>query len=685
MVVTVLLLLLAVLPAATRAQSLVGHFAFSPVSSSDDKQTAYSVSLSGPRLSFSTQLSNSDDFVYLQSCSTGAQGCTPGFDATPAFPSYYTQAVVDGNYLVVGTSENDGNAVVYECSSVTICVERAVLVASDASMYHSFGESVDIQWPWIVVGAPGANANEGALYSFLCVNNDYFACEQVAILNAGASAATYDDLGYSVVVSVLEDGVAIIAGGAPGCLKNHGCVYTFACQVTNCTYGTQLVASVTTDDFGRSLAMYETTLVVGSYTLYIAAPVYVFSCPTAATCTETTVIEPPNNYGETFGHAVGIYGTTVVVGAPYSGFWYSGAVFVFDCPTLYGCTQRSKLVSNMTHLFGKAVSIDGGTVAVAQSRLPVVFTFACNSTGCQCAPGWVESNCDYCDKTSTAPYLQDNDCVASCPALITQLSNGYWACAPPSSCPTDYPYTLNQTWCVKQCPSEAPLLQGLVCVTTCEGTFTFNASCVDVCPDQSPFAWNGTCVDVCPDQSSFAWNGTCVDVCPDQSPFAWNGTCVDVCPDQSPFVWNGTCVDVCPDQSPFVWNGTCVDVCPDQSPFAWNGTCVDVCPDQSPFAWNGTCVDVCPDQSPFAWNGTCVDVCPDQSPFVWNGTCVASCPQDEDYHIGANNECVLNDDTVCSTGAIVGIVIGGVAGVALLAGLIACFAKKHRESKGTFP
>ena len=312
------------------------------------------------------------------------------------------------------------------------------LTASNGVADVQFGYSVAAYGSFVVVGALemtiGSNSDQGAAYAFSCPTASN--CTQEAELTASDGAAD-DGFGYSVAIY----GSLVVVGAyykTIGSNSAQGAAYVFSCPTaSNCAQGAELTASngAASDYFGTSVAVYGSLVVVGAYGKNSAqGAAYVFSCPTASNCTqesELTASDGASN--DWFGYSVAIYGSLVVVGAygkTIGSNSYQGATYVFSCPTASDCIEEAELTASngaSDDYFGISVAIFDSLVVVGASFKTIgsnndqgaAYSFACNSSGCQCATGWTGVDCDTCvDGYYQSSNTTCSPCSENCAACI---------------------------------------------------------------------------------------------------------------------------------------------------------------------------------------------------------------------------------------------------------------------------
>lgn len=265
---------------------------------------------------------------------------------------------IDGNWAAVGAYGDDygglnpnmGSVYIFEQQGLNNWVEVQKLSASDQDDYDRFGWSVDIHGDFLIVGAYGADEDT---------------------LNSN---------------SLSKAGAAYI-------FKNVGGVWT-EMQILNAS------DRDADDEFGWSVAIYDSTAIVGAHIedhdengnnfMYHSGSVYAFELGTNNVWTETQKIVPqdrwvdmnyPNGYSgedlaDQFGGSVALWGDWLVVGAhhhdyatvsPLSGaMWSSGAAYIFERNV--GVWTEVNKIQNFDRepwdRFGYDVAIDSNIIAV---------------------------------------------------------------------------------------------------------------------------------------------------------------------------------------------------------------------------------------------------------------------------------------------------------------------------------
>ena len=230
------------------------------------------------------------------------------------------------------------------------------------------------------------------------------------------------------------------------------------------------------------------------------------------------------------------------------------------------------------------------------------------------------------------PYLNfdKTECFANCDELLGEYFFG------------------NSYQCVRQCgePYEYLNEDNSTCVNQCdigklkvEGT---DKKCVSSCPFDYPYTVNNECVANCKDTVfQYYYNSTtdCVQSCAlgDYFEIKEDGTKIcytlsEGCPPEKPIVIDGTgeCVNICSGDKPYINSSMeCVEQC-DNYIKEGSYLCLSDCLDDNLFLYGNTnlCVSHCKDQFPILIpeQSKCSNECPDPYYLNYEGTeCIHSC------------------------------------------------------------
>jgi len=151
----------------------------------------------------------------------------------------------------------------------------------------------------------------------------------------------------------------LVAVGAPNVYGGiPGAVYIYSCSsASSCTETLELTAKngASFNNFGSALALSGSALVVGSFGTWVTpggqqGAAFVYSCSNAYSCELVSELTCKNStLAYYFGKSVGVSGSTVVVGAygkPYENpYNQEGAAYVYSCPSGSPCTLASELTA----------------------------------------------------------------------------------------------------------------------------------------------------------------------------------------------------------------------------------------------------------------------------------------------------------------------------------------------------
>jgi hypothetical protein len=215
-----------------------------------------------------------------------------------------------------------------------------------------YGYSVAISGSTAVVGAPGLNQGKGAIYLF-SRSDGKWRYQRSANDPAGLDQ---DSFGWSVSASSTES-VTYIAVGETGFNSYPDVVYVFAWSRGKLRREAELrdPENYYGDNFGSAVAISPSTLVVGAATGYDQqGALYIYSRSGPKWIHRDTFRDPGKNFGDDFGYAVAVSGTSVIATAQDVAYAYSTST---DRKW-----ARSDIIANPadpSDNFGSSVSVDG--------------------------------------------------------------------------------------------------------------------------------------------------------------------------------------------------------------------------------------------------------------------------------------------------------------------------------------
>jgi len=297
---------------------------------------------------------------------------------------------MDGDVAVVGAwldSDNgpsSGSAYVYRNTGSQWILENK-LTASEGEPSDYFGISVAISGGAIVIGAPGVDdfgADSGAAYIFKFNGVNWI--EQTKLYASDATAG--DWFGNAVALS----GNSAIIGAVLSDHNNNGLVsgaaYHFEFDGSVWSQQAILLASdaAAGDRFGTSIAMTDTTLVIGSPENDDngddSGSIYIFTKSGTTWNQQGKLLASDGMEYQKFGLSVAISGTKIAVGAPTTNTRpeHIGAVYVYELDRFIW-VQRAKLLTSDGYRldsFSSSVSISGNTILSGAHNSSPSFTGA---------------------------------------------------------------------------------------------------------------------------------------------------------------------------------------------------------------------------------------------------------------------------------------------------------------------
>jgi uncharacterized protein (DUF2345 family) len=306
-------------------------------------------------------------FVFISPAAALDQKLTAADGAPSDFGG--SSVAIDGDTLVLGAPGSNGSqgaVYVYQRSADT-WTQTAKLTASDGVMNDQLGNSVAIQGDTIVAGAPGDNGGQGSAYTFTRSGGDRTQTAKLTASDGGAN----NQFGRSVAI----DGDTIVVGAFAqvGVNAFQGAAYTFTRSGGDRTQTAKLTASdgVVNSQLGSSVAIDGDTIVVGSRganSFLGAAYTFARSGGDRVETAKLTASDATSN--DQLGTSVAIDGDTIVAGAAEDG---AGSAYTF---TRGGGarTQTAKLTASDGAGFarlGQSVAIDGNTILVGADTAQV--------------------------------------------------------------------------------------------------------------------------------------------------------------------------------------------------------------------------------------------------------------------------------------------------------------------------
>jgi hypothetical protein len=298
-------------------------------------------------------------------------GATASYDtANP----YGNQVAVSGRRAVLGVpSYGSSRGIVYQYLLGNSWKLMTRITANGGGPGDSFGAAVAYTGNGLIVGAPGRNQDNGAVYTIVHVSGLWGQSGSLVDPSEGDQSR----FGTSVAV-----GGGRVVIGAPG-LSIPGVVYV-ARTVSGSLQITGSMAPATTDaqdKFGQAVALQNGAVLVGAPgTDNGAGAAYLFKIVHGAWTQVRKFTETSPQLGDHFGTSVAFTDSGVAIGAPdrtVSGHPHAGAVDVFETQTSVAPTELHAATPTTSAFFGRSISASGvalvigapGTDLVAGSAL----------------------------------------------------------------------------------------------------------------------------------------------------------------------------------------------------------------------------------------------------------------------------------------------------------------------------
>ena len=273
----------------------------------------------------------------------------------------------------------------YELEEVKEFLETKI-TASDGASGDRFGRSVSIYEDTIVVGAYNKNINsKGSVYIFE-KNSDGNWEEIQKIMSS--SIFSNDNFGYSV--SIYEGTIVV---GAHTYYNNRGSAFIYEKNSDgNWEQKQKITASdgKTNDNFGYSVSIYEDTIVVGAYFNDYGGSAYIFEKNSNRIWEQKQKITASDGKtSDYFGRSISIYEDTLVVGADgdddkgYS----SGSAYIYEKNSNGLWNQIQKITASDEEsydYFGYSVSIYENAIFTAtrdSANMGALYVFEKNQIG----------------------------------------------------------------------------------------------------------------------------------------------------------------------------------------------------------------------------------------------------------------------------------------------------------------
>lgn len=231
---------------------------------------------------------------------------------------------VSGNTAVIGAPGfyDPGAAYVFTFNG-TAWTQQATLTTADEANLDSFGTSIAMSGNRVLISASGDDPG-GAAYTFTTTDGTHWTQEAKLI---GLDTAAGDSFGYDVALS---GNLALI--GAPDREQDRGAAYIFTFDGTSWTQQTKLriAGAKRYNSFGSSVALSDTTAIVGANNFLEPGTVYQFSLRRNVWQLRAEYVASDEVGGNYLGVTVALDGNTLMSSADNTFHPVdAGAVYVF--------------------------------------------------------------------------------------------------------------------------------------------------------------------------------------------------------------------------------------------------------------------------------------------------------------------------------------------------------------------
>ncbi len=278
-------------------------------------------------------------------------------DSNPATADWFASSVaISGDIVVAGAPYKylTGAAYVFVRTGST-WAQQAELRATDAAMNDSFGMSAAISGTTVLVGAYAKDSGTGAAYVFVQSGSTW---TQQAKL-AASDGEPNEDFGWRLDLS--GSTAAIGAYEKDGFV---GAAYVFVRTGSTWTQQAELVGTGQ-GQFGQDVAVSGSTLVVGAPFSGPAGTAFVYVRSGSTWTQQAALTAPDAVFGDGFAFSVALDGSTALVGAPDSEVGVAYA-FARTGTTWSEEAELSPLADGSD--FGDALALDG-SIGVVGSPL----------------------------------------------------------------------------------------------------------------------------------------------------------------------------------------------------------------------------------------------------------------------------------------------------------------------------
>jgi len=342
--------------------------------------------------------------------------------------------IISGDPNDFSEGSDSGSASVFNISNDT-WIQQAEITADDVYQGYLFGEAVDIDGDTAVVGATGGA--KGAVYVFVLSNSIW---NQQAKL---VDIATDSSAKFGGSVAINGDTIVIGAPTDDAPQTDSGSAFVFTRTGDVWSKATQLSASgrnytLNNNRFGESVAIDSDRIYVGAIGDYStkgtdSGAVYVFTLSDGIWVEEAKLHASDGAQGDNFGRSISVFNDTLVVGAPGADAnrTDAGASYIFVRNDIGEWNEEAKLVASnggYEDNFGWSVAAGADVVIVGAlyasapgSNSGSIYTY--DRTGTKWAERSILAGNDTTsnDRLGTSVAISENVAVAGAPGY-TEIS-----------------------------------------------------------------------------------------------------------------------------------------------------------------------------------------------------------------------------------------------------------------------
>jgi hypothetical protein len=352
-----------------------------------DPNYAPSVSLSASGRAYVYDLAGATPTVPVLTLENPSPAQTDRFGFAVAISA--NLAVIGAPYHRVSGVATAGSAYVYDLTSGTPTTPKYTLQKTTPASADNFGYSVSIGGTRIVVGVPGDSisaSKAGKVYIYE-LTSGLPTSPIYQLLNPNGALAANDSFGNAV--SINSGGIWVAVGASNGG-DGSGAVYAYNLSGTTPTvpFATlrdpKLPGAAQTGTFGAAVAISNTRIIVGAPLEIVgglnqSGSAYVFEMISSTPATAIVLIDNPTSAaGDKFGTSVALAGSRAIVGTPFDDTIATdaGSAYVYNGNSVTPSLALNMSSPTLGDRFGTSVSVSGTFLAVGTPQDPTGKTTA---------------------------------------------------------------------------------------------------------------------------------------------------------------------------------------------------------------------------------------------------------------------------------------------------------------------